>query len=1063
VSPARFSVRQHILVNLLFVLVMIGGLVMLGRIPVDFYPDISFNTAQITTIWLGASAEEVERLITTKIEDEIEVVPGIKEIRSRSSPDMSQIEVEWQETLSDDEYDRALADLRGALDRVTDLPESAEEPYLRELSVAEVYASVVVAVVDEGGVGEAALREVARDLRDRLDDLPGVRRVDERGVRDRELRVLLDRSALMAADLTLPEVVQIIRRNNQNVPAGSFTGGRGETIVRATGDFPDATALAATIVKKTRDGTPTRLGDVARVEFGFEKKRLIGNYMGKPAAILNVAKENDADLIKVVRRVRDFIGERQPFLPAGTRAVVTFDSSDYVVKRLGILLNNLYVGVAVVIAILWLTLGFRNALLAVAAVPFCYLTAVLLFPILHVTINSVSIVGMILVSGMLVDDAIIVMENIYRYVEDGHPIREAIILGADEVMWPVICAVTTTIAAFAPLLLISGVSGEFMSILPKTVIICLTASLVECLFTLPAHYLRLGSGRHGDVARTPPGVLGAMHRWSDAVRARVDGLLGRVRDGYVTLLEAALANRGVVAALVGGLALLTVGLGVRLPVDLFTSEYNNFFVSIYGPTTFGIEDTEAVMREVDALLADFVPDELRDYSTYAGVTMNPDTLPIAGPHLGVAFLTLANTRENREDPDRVIQKVKARVDRWWAENPAKATNVLTLPPRDGPPAGKPVAVQIRADDYGVAEEIAGQMKAFLAGIPGAYNVEDNLLPGPREVRLVMDELRASIHGLTFQDLALALQGANDGIVASTFKPADSDEDIDIRVLFEERYRSSEHELLQTEIRTPRGYRVKLADVGHLEVGRSFLSLGHHDTRRSIIVYADVLEGTATSESVNRLLRARFADLKTRYPNVEVIYGGEFQETQRAFSDTFRVLPLAVLLIYVLLAAQFGSYGQPFIVLLAVPFGVIGVILGLAVFGYPLSFGATYVIVGLSGVVVNDSLILVDFVNRARAGGMPLHEAVIHSAKTRFRPVLLTTTTTVGALLPTALGLFGRSLSFGALAAAFATGLSLATVFTLLVVPTAYYATARIGERHRRTEAGVAATDARRAG
>jgi multidrug efflux pump subunit AcrB len=346
------------------------------------------------------------------------------------------------------------------------------------------------------------------------------------------------------------------------------------------------------------------------------------------------------------------------------------------------------------------------------------------------------------------------------------------------------------------------------------------------------------------------------------------------------------------------------------------------------------------------------------------------------------------------------------------------------------------------------------MKTFLAGVSGAYNVEDNLLTGPREVRFVMDEARASIHGLTFQDLALTLRGANDGLIASTFKPPDSDEDIDIRVLYDDRYRQSEQDLLQAEVRTPNGYRVKLADVGNIEVSGSYLSLGHHDTKRSVIVYADVIEGVATSESLNRLLQARFADLDVRFPDVEVVYGGEFQETQRAFSDTFRILPIALLLIYVILAAEFRSYGQPFIVLLAVPFGVMGVLLGLAVFGYPLSFGAMYVIVGLSGVVVNDSLILVDFINRSRTAGMSLYEAVLLAGRTRFRPVLLTTVTTVVALLPTALGLFGRSKSFGSLAAAFATGLSLATVFTLFVVPTVYYSTALIAERRRQAATGL---------
>jgi HAE1 family hydrophobic/amphiphilic exporter-1 len=1037
VNPPRFSVRQHILVNLLFFLLMIAGLVALARIPVDFYPDISFNTAQITTEWTGASAEEIERLITTKLEDEIETVSGIKEIRSRSSADRSIIEIDWQETLSDEEYDRSLADLRAAIDRVSDLPEDAEEPVLRELSVGEVYASVMVAVTDQGGVGEHALREVARDLKDRIDDVEGVRRVTLRGARERELHVLVDKNALMAADLTLAEVSDIIRRNNQNVPAGSLTLDTGETTIRATGDFTTPAALAATVARKSPDGTHVTLREIARIEPAFEKQRLIGRHNGKPSIILEVAKESDADLFEMVSAVKALLQSRESLLPAGVGASVTFDTSSYVRRRVNVLRDNLVVGVGVVVAILWFTLGFRNALLAVIAIPFSYLTAILFFPILGITVNSLSIVGMILVGGMLVDDAIIVLENVYRHVEEGKPLQTAVIEGTDEVLWPVIASVTTTIAAFFPLLLVSGTSGEFMSILPKTVIVCLLASLLECLFTLPAHYVRLGSRGHGAPASLPNNAWGALQRWSYSMRNRVDAALDRLRDRYVRLLRSVLNNRLPFFTLIAALAIFAVGMASRLPVDLFANEFSNFFVSVYAPTSYGLEQTDAVMKELEAILDELPPEDLRDYSTYVGMAMNPDTIPISGPHLGVIYLTMADTTENREDPHRVVRKVKERMDAWWEANRHRAQNVMTMPPRDGPPVGKPVAVQIRAEDYGLAKDIAREMKGFLVRLPGVYNIEDNLLPGTRELRLKMNEAKASLYGLTFQELATALRAANDGLVSSTFKDPAADEDVDIRVLYGPEHRSTEQQLLDTELRTAQGFRIKLGDVADIEIDRGFMSLGHHQTRRSVIVYADVVEGLATSESANRALQEQFKDLATRYPGVEVVYGGEFQETQRAFSNMFRVFPLALLLIYVILAAEFRSYAQPLIVMLAVPFGIIGVILGLSIFGYPLSFGVMYVVVGLSGVVVNDSLVLVDFANHARDRGLDPFEAVLSAGRTRLRPVLLTTATTVGALLPTALGLFGRSLSFGPFAASFATGLSLATIFTLLVVPVSY--------------------------
>lgn len=1045
-TPASFSLRQYILVNLLFYLSMIGGLVMLRSLPVDFFPDISFNAAVITTPWVGASSDEVERLVTTKIEDEVRNVAGIKEMRSFSHPDVSDINIDWDETLSDDEYDRALANLRAAIERVDELPEDAEEPYVVELSVAEVYASIVVAVIDEGGVGEAALREVTIDLAERLADLPGIRRASPRGVRDREVRVVIDREALAAADLTFAEVANVINRNNQNVPAGAISAGGGETVVRAVGDVDNLAALGAMVVKKNADGSHVLLRDLAQIHLGFEKRRLIGRYNRTESTAIEVAKESDADVLLVVEMVREFLEERATYLPDGVRAQITFDEAAYVSQRLDALSLNLFCGIVAVVLLLWLTLGFRNAVLAVAAIPFCYLTAIFLFPVLGITINSLSIVGMILVSGMLVDDAIIVLENIYRHVETGESLEKAIVDGANEVMWPVIASVSTTIAAFSPLLLIVGTSGEFMAILPKTVIVCLFASLLECLFILPAHYLHWGSHGHVLTAKLAPGLFGPIRYGSDRIRVAVDRALVHMRDRYVEALDVVLSNRWAFGVFLFGLVALTVGVASRIPVDLFASEFNQVFVSLYGPTSNSLEETDRTVAEIEEVLQEFGSEDVRDFSTYSGMTMNPDTIPIRGAHLAVAYLTLADTKENREYPERVLAKVRERFERWHAENPDKSETLLVLPPRNGPPVGKPVAVQIRADDYERADRIARDMKAYLRSLPGVYNIEDNLLPGPREIRLKMDEARASIHGLTFLDLGTALRASSDGLVASTYKPAGSDEEIDIRLIPEERYRSSVRELMESEVRTPTGYRVKLQDVADVEVDRGYLFLTHHDAKRSVVVYADVEDGVATSESVNLVLQARFADLSERYPDVNIIYGGEFQESAKAFANAGRVFPLAMLLIYIILAAQFRSYAQPLIVMMAVPFGIMGVILGLHIFGYPLSFGTIYVTVGLGGVVVNDSLVLVDFINRARAGGMPLREAVLESGRKRFRAVLLTTLTTVCALIPTALGVFGRSLSFGPLAASFTTGLSLATVFTLLFVPTGYYSLVLLQER-----------------
>jgi multidrug efflux pump subunit AcrB len=1036
----RFSVQQVVLVNIVFALLMLAGIQVSRRIPVDLFPDISFNASIVATVWPGASPQEVERLVTQKLEDEIHGITGIKELRSHSRSGLSEIDVEWDETLSEIDYEAALNDLRAAIDRVDDLPEDAEQPVLRELSVSEEFPVCLVTVSDAGGVGEYTLREVARDLQDRFERFPGLRRAELRGDREREIRVFVDKKRAARYDLTLAEIHGVIAQNNQNFAGGTFTDPSSREVrVRGLGQFVSAQQLADTVVKKNADGTHVVLSDVAEVVEGFEKRRLSGRYNGKPAIDLAISKESDQDIIELVSRVRAFVSEYRASLPEGIAVDVTWDSSAYVEARIDVMRNNLLLGVCFVILVLWLTVGFRNATLAIVGVPFSFLTAILLFPVFDVTINALSLVGFIMVSGMLVDDAIIILENVYRHVENGVPLREAVVKGTEEVMWPVTSAVATTVAAFLPMLLVTGTSGEFMSILPKTVILCLLGSLFEALVILPAHYLDWGSRR--SAAESALEVRGGLAGWTYGVRAGVEAGIERLRERYLAVQAAVLRQRG--AFLLTSVAALwfSCGLSQHVPVDLFPSDFNQLMISVECPTDYGIDQTDEVVRDLEAALQP-IRHELTDVSSYTGLTMTADEVPVQGVNFGSFFISFPITRQNIADPGRVLKLVRAEVERFAAANAQRIEAIRVQPPRNGPPIGKPVAIRIQSEDYAQAKQIAEEMKGALAGMPGVYNIEDNLPVGPRELRLALDEQRASIHGLSFADLGFALLAANDGSVPSTFKDPLSDEDVDIRVQLREDQRRSMADLLDVEVRTPAGYRVKLGDVARVEVERGYQSLYHYDAQRAVVVYADVDGEQATSVSVNEAMRARFADVAKQYPGVDLVFGGEFQETDDAFADMRRAFGLAVLAIFGILAAQFRSYAQPLIVMSVILFSFIGVTVGmwamnLLVGGYALSMYVLYALVGLAGIVVNDSLVLIDFVNKERERGASAAEAVRVASGKRFRPILLTTATTITGLAPMALGLTGYSQVFGPFAAAIVFGLASASVLTLLVVPSLY--------------------------
>ncbi len=1033
----EFSVRQSVLVNVLFFVCVLGGLSAFGRIPVEYYPNVSLNSLVVSTVWLGASAEEVERLVTQKLEEELSTVENVKEMRSVSQADSSEIIVDFDETLSDDEFESAMNDVRAALDRVVDLPTDAEEPFLFEIQASVPVA--FVAITDEAEVGAVALREVGRRFERDLAQLAGVQRVNVRGQQDRELRVFVDRRAAARYGLTVPEITERIRRRNLNLPAGTFSSGGGEATVRAQGDYADVSEILDTVVAESAGGTLVRLREVATVESGLEKARIATYYNGHPAQLLEIDKKDEVDALEMVRRLDAWMDQRRAELPPGVGLHKTLDSADFIRPRMAVLVDNLLAGVVLVIAILWFTIGFRNALLTSIAIPFSFLTAMIFFPVLGISINATTLMGMLLVSGMLVDDAIIVLENIYRRVEAGEPIREAVLNGANEVMWPVICAVTTTIAAFAPLLLVEGTPGKFVSILPKAVIVCLIASLFECLIVLPAHYLDFGSRKGSEPvpAERPEGVLAGLSHRLKGMRVATDRSIESARNLYVRVLEPMLEYRWRFAIGLGLLIFLTHSLSQHLDTVLFPGEYDTVNVLLETPPDYSLEQTSEVAERIQGPLLEYVGDSVKDVSFLVGTSVDSNYDRLAGSNIAMAFVIMDSESGALEDAERAFFAMHDDLMAWRERNPEGITELRLQPQQDGPPIGPPVEARIESADYRVGKMVASEMKAYLHTLPGVFSIEDNLKLGPQEARVRLDEARAARYGVGFEGVARALRGANDGLVASSFRSVEIDEDIDIRVMLDASYRQSLADLLDTELRVPSGALVKLRDVADVELSRGFLSFRRYDEKRTVSVYADVDTGVTSSIEVNEQLQARFADVSSRYPGVNIRYGGEFEEANEAFASLGAVFPIAFLAIYMILAALFRSYIQPLIVTAAVPFAFMGVIFGVALLDYDVSFILMYATIGLTGVVVNDSLVMVDFINRARANGVPLRQAVRESGARRFRPILLTTLTTVMALLPMAFGLQGASNTYGPFAASISFGLIFAMMGTLFAVPVAY--------------------------
>lgn len=1063
----EFSVRQTVLVNVLFFVCMIGGWNALQLTEVEYFHDVVLNQVVVTTQWAGASADEVERLVTAKLEEEFLTVGDVDEMRSASQSNVSMISLDIDENLDTVEYESAVNDIRGALEQVEALPLDAEEPSLREIISTEVRNVVYIAVSDVGGVGDLAIRDVAQEIESRVREIPGVSKVDIRGFQEREVRVLVDRARATLYGITVSDVAERIRSQNQNLPAGTLQDELGEATVRSTGDYQSIEEILDTVVVAEPDGTPVRVRDVATVERGLEKPIFVTRYQGKPATMISVAKKDKADVRHLIERVEGFLEDFAPLVPEGIEVRTTIDSSQFVTPRIGVLLENLAAGMILVAILLWFTIGFRNAMLTIIAIPFSFLTAIIFFPIFDISINSNTLIGMLLVSGMLVDDAIIVLENIYRKIEEGLPLRQAVLEGSNEVLWPVATAVATTVAAFAPLLLVGGTAGKFISVMPKCVVVCLIASLFECLLILPAHYLDFGSrqGARAKVAagggRTGP--IGAASGFFDSLRMGMERGFDSLRAGYLVLLRPVIRHRVSFLALFAAFLLLTVAASTRLTFDLFPGEFSTFNISVEAPPDSSLEQTAAITREIEAILLSMPQEDILDFNTIVGLAVDLNYDRVIAPNLAVTTVAIPQTERNQLRPQAVLNRVEERMKQLAAERPDEIAGLRVESERYGPPIGRPVEVRIQGEDFSVNKKIADELKTYLATIPGVSGIDDNLKEGPREIRLEIDDERASQFGLTFEDLARALRGANDGIVSSSFRSPSAVEDDDIRVLLEPGQRDRVLDLLEVEVRGRGGQLVRLADVATVEVTRGYLAYRRVDGKRAVTVFASVDDDLATSISVNRDLEARFADIRQRFPAVDLVYGGEYQESNESIRETLAAFPVALLAIYMLLATLFRSYTQPFIVLTSVPLGFAGIVFGVELLGYSISFNLLYAAVGLAGVVVNDALVLVDVINRARRRGLPLLEAIEQGGAQRLRPVILTTMTTVVALLPMAFGLQGSSKSYGPFAAAIAFGLLFAMIGTLLVIPLSYasFATAQERVEHlvARARAAVGRADA----
>lgn len=1047
----RFTLGQQVLFNLVFVLLTIAGVFAVGRIPVERYPEINFGKVVISAFYPGASPQDVESLVTVKIEEALEGLEQVELIRSSSVRERSAVLVKFRD---DTDYDALYDELRfRVLGALGELPAGIDPPDFQLLETSVWLPVVAVNLVGERS--NRALTLLAEELRVPLSRIPGVDEAKLDGEYQREFHVYLDPRRMSAQGVSFEQVARALTDANLTIPAGDYQDASGEFVVRVDERFRSREQLVATPIRRDADGSLVVLEDlISRARVGYRDPHIITSVNGRDCVTIRVLKAPAGNALRIRQEVRRIVEEQAPSLARqGVELVLTQDSSLYIRASVSTLGWNLALGIVLVCLILWYFMGLRNAGLVTVGIPFAFLVTMILMELTGNSLNELTLFSFVLISGIIVDDAIVVVENIYRHVQQGEPLEQAIVEGTAEVMLPVISATATTVAAFLPMLMMTGSTGEFFALIPKAVSFAIIASLFECLFILPLHYLDFGP-------RPRSGGASAAERDNALLRVLRRGTEGLIRltlrGRYLSLVLAGVCF--LVAVTILGVSI--AGIAPLIRIKFFPDDYNLYYAFIEGPADTTIERTDAMVREIArSILADG-PGYARSAAGAAGFVFNEDYEQEFGHNLGTVTVPLPDRKERAfQDPIAHLEAMRERLNERFG---GQGFTIRMRAEKDGPPTGKDVNIRIvGANERAVSalsEELLRALRENPELGPHLVDLEDDRGRPARVFRLAVDQSKARELGLTPGEAARLAAAVLDGRYLGDYRL--SDEEVDLKLRIDPAYLDAPEAALSIPLREHPAGPVRLGDLVRPVVEIQPGERRRYRGQRSLTITADIAPGAPiSSPQVAAWVKQHYARVRDRFAGATLVFGGEFEETQRSFDSLIRAFGLAILLIYLILATQFKSYAQPLIVLSAIMFSITGVVFGTLATQTLFTVNSFIAVVGVTGVVVNDSLVLLDFINRRYREGKTRREAVTEGVHVRLRPIVLTTLTTSLGLLPMALGIPSYSLIWGSMASTFATGLATATFLTLFIVPVAWdllmeTQERRIAKRRQKTAAGA---------
>lgn len=1021
----RWMAANHVAANLLMLTFIVGGLILARTVRQEVFPEISLDMVHVDIPYPGATPEDAERGICLPVEEALTGVEGVKEIASQAAEGIATITATVREG---EDADLVLQDVKNAVDRITTFPDEAEEPIVSKV----VNRRQVISLVVYGKLAEHTLREQAEQIRDDLLALPEVTQTSLSGVRPYEISIEIPEANLRRYHITLDEVAARVRRASLDLPGGAIRAAGGEILVRTPERRETGPAYGDIVVIAQPDGTTVRLGEIATVRDAFRETDTVALFDGLPAAMVEVFRVGDQTPVEISRAVHRYIERKQQELPPTVKLATWDDRSEVLAAREHLLLKNAAYGLVLVLVCLGLFLEIRLALWVMLGIPISFLGALLLFPALDVSINMVSLFAFIMALGIVVDDAIVVGENVYDHRHQDKPYPQAAADGTVEVGIPVVFSVLTTVAAFLPLAFIQGMLGRFVGVIPQVVVPILLISLAEALFVLPAH---LGIGGPREAARGPLGAL-------DRLRRRFGHTLDRFIGGpYQRALRRCLDHRYTTAATAIALLLLALGtvrggllrfvmmpevdgdvIQVALEMEVGTPAAVTDAVAqrivAAGAATAAEYDAhrsagDSVLRHLYAVIG----------GTVSGMGPVADEATTGGHRAALAMFLQGS--ETRGVPAKEIGD-------QWRDRVGEIPGVRSLTFRSSVVhMGANIDVQLAHTDPARLSQAAEQVQAALVIYPGVHDIATNAEPGKREIRLHLKPAARTL-GVSETDLGRQVRAAFYGAEALRFERGRNE--VRVMVRYPETERKSLADLERLRIRTPGGGEMALGQAAEVNEGRGYSVIHRWGRKRVINVTAAVDSNTTSAGEVlpdlkGRLLSRLIAD----DPGLAYDLEGEQKEQRESMGSMRRGFLLALFAIYALLAIPLRSYLQPLLIMVAIPFGVVGAVIGHIVMGYHLSMLSIFGIVALSGVVINDALLLITTANRLR-DGRDAFGAMVDAGMRRFRPILLTSLTTFFGLMPMISETSVQARFLIPMAISLAFGILFATLINLLLVP-----------------------------